>query len=322
MKMEQPKKNRNWVFTRNNYTDKMLKDLDAKIREEVEAEKIVYAIVGKEIGEKGTPHLQGYVSYKNAVVASRIQKLCPGSFHEHAKGNAYSNFKYCSKEGDFVEYGERPEPKGQGKRSDIDNIKELIKEPGVTRKDIFENCSSFQAYKFGEIGLKLYSEKRTWKPFVVWLFGETGTGKSRSVNEHFDDLWVSGQTLNGFFFDGYDREENCHFEDLRPHDMNFHFFLKVLQHGTLRVRTIGGSTQFLAKTIVISTNKHPEDWAVPDEDIEQLLRRIDVIARFLKDDIMMLKGSREQVPWVVHEAQRHGTKVAGNYILQPNEPTI
>lgn len=81
-----------WTFTLNNYN----------LEEEGDIRSIVprvcrYAIIGQEVGESNTPHLQGYVEFKN--------KLRPMSvfhnkrFHwEKAKGNKKQNIDYCSKE--------------------------------------------------------------------------------------------------------------------------------------------------------------------------------------------------------------------------------
>lgn len=64
--------------------------------------KNVQFIFGKEIGENGTKHIQGYVKFKNARSFKSMKKLLPRAHIEKAKGNIKQNFVYCSKENDFI----------------------------------------------------------------------------------------------------------------------------------------------------------------------------------------------------------------------------
>lgn len=65
--------------------------------------------MGKEVGEQGTPHLQGYIALKDAKKKFRplptfaVKRDDKNAMHfERAKGNRRQNYFYCSKEGDFV----------------------------------------------------------------------------------------------------------------------------------------------------------------------------------------------------------------------------
>ncbi len=84
-----------WCFTFNNYTEDELSSIVLQIKKDCKK-----AIVSREIGASGTPHLQGYLEF--------IKKTRPkGSFNnrihwEKAKGNASQNYTYCSKDGDIV----------------------------------------------------------------------------------------------------------------------------------------------------------------------------------------------------------------------------
>lgn len=99
------RKSRTWCFTINNYTD-----------EQYEAalnwDKAIYAIVGKEIAASGTPHLQGYWRFQNAIRMSTIKAAFPTAHLEISRGSAEQNITYCSKEGNFEERGERPSTTG------------------------------------------------------------------------------------------------------------------------------------------------------------------------------------------------------------------
>lgn len=65
-------------------------------------------IVGKEVGESGTPHLQGYAMFANPVRFSHLKSSWPRAHLERAKGNAKQNYVYCSKDGDFESHGFTP----------------------------------------------------------------------------------------------------------------------------------------------------------------------------------------------------------------------
>ena len=67
-------------------------------------------VLGKEVGENGTPHLQGYFEFDNSMklrisaAQNRIQLLGLEGYHlEIARGTAQQSITYCSKDGDFFE---------------------------------------------------------------------------------------------------------------------------------------------------------------------------------------------------------------------------
>ena len=106
-------KARNYIFVINNYTDQDLSDLEKVSK----CTWFRFMHFGKEVGEKGTPHLQGYIQLNKAVTLSWIKKhVHPTAHWERAKGSYFDNDKYNSKEHkDFIEYGTpKQAPKDQG----------------------------------------------------------------------------------------------------------------------------------------------------------------------------------------------------------------
>lgn len=67
-------------------------------------------IIGKEKGEKGTPHLQIYIHFKVRKRFSTLKKLCDRLHIEASRGNQMQNLVYCSKEGDYVTNAKIPRP--------------------------------------------------------------------------------------------------------------------------------------------------------------------------------------------------------------------
>lgn len=91
-------KHRAFTFTLNNYTEEEYKDILVRHRDTAE-----HWIIGKEVGSQGTPHLQGYVYFKNAKKWHQIINWFnnPRIHIEIARGNKKQNFNYCSKEGNY-----------------------------------------------------------------------------------------------------------------------------------------------------------------------------------------------------------------------------
>ncbi len=62
-----------------------------------------YLLYGREIGDEGTPHLQGYVQLKTKLRRTALAKRV-ACFWEVARGDVSSQ-DYCKKSKDFVELG-------------------------------------------------------------------------------------------------------------------------------------------------------------------------------------------------------------------------
>lgn len=89
-------RSRRWCFTLNNWSD----DEFEKLIDVLDQKKCTY-IVGKEVGTKGTPHLQGYIEFPNAVRFSTLKRFNERLHIEKARGSRDDNITYCSKEGDY-----------------------------------------------------------------------------------------------------------------------------------------------------------------------------------------------------------------------------
>ncbi|AXH74253.1 MAG: putative viral replication protein [Cressdnaviricota sp.] len=122
----------NWCFTTNNYNDQHI----LRLRSLYEDDNCNYIVFGKEVGEQGTPHLQGFCCFKKRKTFNQVKALIPDSHLSVAKGSAAQNKKYCSKEGDWTEYGDIPSC--QGKRTDLDELVATIKEGTRCKRVLYE----------------------------------------------------------------------------------------------------------------------------------------------------------------------------------------
>jgi len=131
---------------------------------------------------------------------------------------------------------------------------------------------------------------KTWKPWVCWLSGEAGTGKSRCASNLGESVF--NKSSGNKWFDGYEGQTVAVLDDFRKHWFPYDFLLKLLDHGECQVEVKGGMVQWRPKMVIITCHKHwrelfkykDEDGVHEREDILQLSRRIDYNADFPVDD--------------------------------------
>lgn len=103
---KKPKEVKKYCFTYNNYTveniDKLTNTLNA----------LGNWVFGYEVGEKGTPHLQGYLNLKGKKsLSSLINIIGIKEIHfEAVKGSEKQNIEYCTKEANYVSNFVPPPP--------------------------------------------------------------------------------------------------------------------------------------------------------------------------------------------------------------------
>lgn len=114
---------KNWCFTLNNYVE----DDVAALR--LATATTEYLVFGRETGESGTPHLQGYVIFPAAIrLPTAKNRLGIQRAHfEVTRGTPKQASDYCKKDGDFEEFGELPAAT-QGRRSDLESFYEWADE--------------------------------------------------------------------------------------------------------------------------------------------------------------------------------------------------
>lgn len=85
-----------WCFTWNNFPNRAKETMI-----EVFKKNNMEYIIGEEVGDSGTPHLQGYCEAASRMRWSELK--LPKEIHwEKRKGTRSQNVKYCSKEGKYV----------------------------------------------------------------------------------------------------------------------------------------------------------------------------------------------------------------------------
>jgi len=93
-----------WIMVLNNYTEEEIINIGS-----ICSKYCKYATIEKEIGDNGTPHLQGYFELKTKARPSSLFNNKRIHF-EKAKGSREQNDIYCSKDNNIIVSIGRPKP--------------------------------------------------------------------------------------------------------------------------------------------------------------------------------------------------------------------
>lgn len=237
-----------------------------------------YAVVADEWGEGGTPHHQGYVEFTNCVTLSTLKVLIPKGHYEGRRGTAQQASDYCKKDGNFVEEGTLSSL--PGRRTDIDAAIDAIRAGKRMREVAMEFPGIYVKYHKGLHRFKeMLAEPRSGPPEVQIYFGPTGSGKSRRAREWAGPDAYVWHPQQGSWFDSYENHNNVVFEEFRG-QIPFGMLLSLLDRYDCRVQTKGGTTEFNALRIAITSPVHPKFWYKTLEDgdrYDQLERRVSKI---------------------------------------------
>jgi len=185
-----------------------------------------------------------------------------------------SSRNYCMKMQDYFIKDKRD----QGARTDLKSVCDIVQTRGLAAA-VADYPEVYVKFHSGIEKLNAFYRgiPRDQKPYVVWIYGPTGTGKTRMVYEQEkSSLWMSGKNLQ--WWDGYDNQDAVLFDDFRGDFCTFHYLLRVLDRYPMRVEVKGSSREFNSKRIYITSCYPPtEIYNKSDEDVKQLIRRIDEI---------------------------------------------
>lgn len=288
-------KTRSMTWTLNNYTDDDI--------EHIKNGPFKFIVFQREIGATGTHHLQGFCQMGNPTGFNTWRKLVsPRAHFEASKGSARDNYEYCTKEEtrapgtEFFTRGDIPSP---GTRSDIEGLVAMAKDPTKRQRDLIDaNGEVFLKYFKGFDRIRAATAlPRDFPTDVFWFYGGTGTGKSRLAHQIAPDAYWKP---NDKWFDGYDphEHEDVIIDDFRASFAPFSFVLRLFDRYPMSVEVKGGTVNFRARRIYVTTSKHPsETWLAPGEEkLDQLLRRLKVVVEFLPGGLKRFeKGSAADI---------------------------
>lgn len=270
------KPSKSWVFTLNNYTP----EDEVLMNNWNTSEFVSRMTVTKEVGENGTPHFQGAVTFKVAKRMTALKKLHSRIHWEVAKASDAG--LYCLKDGSIVVVNS--DFRTQGTAKPFAKCVELIRNGELKRvRDEYPEEYCRHGRRFKEYQRDVIKPKDMERD-VYWFWGATGTGKTRkAVEEAGEDSWMSNGSLQ--WFDGYTGEANVIIDDIRPGDVKFNYLLKLLDRYRMKVPIKGDMVNWEAKRIWITAPQPPQVMFATqanstDDSVEQLLRRIKEVKKF------------------------------------------
>jgi len=233
-----------------------------------------------EVGESGTPHLHACIALSRKMSTKALSRILPSSDLRPMR-RWDKALEYVAKDGFYVESGIEP---SSGLRVDLSRATSAALAGVRTLPFVLSSNPNLQAFTMYNKVKALLPPPSRPDVTVVWLWGDTGTGKSYWVDQlsrQLGQLPYGHCDERGKFFDGYVDQSWALFDDINPR-FSRKILLKVCDRYRLRVEVKGSSTAFAANVIFLTSDRHPSDWigegdrdehySIPD--VDQLCRRV------------------------------------------------
>lgn len=267
-------KSTRWCFTLNNY--------DASDEAAFQALLPLYLVYGREIGDSGTPHLQGFITFKQQQRLSALKKISPRSHWEIAKGTSLQASDYCKKDGDYYESGTPPT---QGKRTDLENACALISTGCSLKRVAEEHPVVYVKYARGLRDLQLTLNVSYDHPCCrgIWLYGPPGSGKSYIARKFSDDIYLKAQNK---WWDGYNNQSVVLLDDLDTPTLGH--YLKIWSDKYSCTGETKGGTVNLQHQLFIVTSNYSPITLFPEDTVmtEAISRRFKLIKKEDRNSIV------------------------------------
>lgn len=271
-----------WCFTFNNYDSREEEELYARLREACS-----YFVVGREVGANGTRHLQGYLRCKARYSFERVKLECLNSkcHVEKARGAASVNRRYCTKDGDFTEFGECPGLKATKSRDDLAReFSSSFREDGL---------AGIQRFSDANPGVWLFSGHNLLRNYlglcqpidrpdisVAWYWGRPGVGKSRRAHEELCGAYIKEPRTK--WWNGYLLQREVIIDDFGPGGIDLNHLLRWFDRYKCLVESKGGMMPLYAVKFIVTSNFEPSECfkdkdGVSHPQMDALYRRMSVI---------------------------------------------
>lgn len=214
---------------------------------------------------------------------SSLRKVFGNAHFTLARGTPLENFNYCSKDGDYVEFGELPSA-AQGKRNDLAMARDAILEGKTDLQFIMDNNlitpwgRNLRTIDRMRRVLQPPTERNDTK--VSLIYGRPGTGKSSFARDVFPNAYWKDNTRWWNFYEGQDTVIWDEFGgwSCAPSDYN-----RIFDKYKHQVELKGDVVPLRATNLVIISNFLPGQWWNINKvtvDLDSVTRRISVIYHF------------------------------------------
>lgn len=265
---------RNFCFTLNNYTEgevTEIKNWDVK-----------YLVFGKEVGDSGTPHLQGYVCFVNAKSLTSLKKLSRSAHWEISRGTPREASDYCKKDEDFFEKGDLPLSQIEKGVSEQIRWREIIQLSEVGDWDVLKEKYPVE-YGTKLKNLEHINKKRKRDLSTIdgdmeheWIYGPTGCGKSRSARDRFPDAYVKDPT--SMWWDGYNGQETVIIDDFDKFQVKQGGDMKRwLDRYAFQAQYKGGMETIRPRRIIVTSQYAPCEIWDDEKTVDAISRRVLIV---------------------------------------------
>lgn len=256
-------KSRSWFLTLNNPTEDDINELELDD----------WRYLTYQIEQVSTQHYHALVYYENARSWKSMKDKYPKCKILLPKRFEWVK-RYVTKEESRVcgpwEYGVPPEP---GRRTDLESLGHRILDGDSPLDIAVDNPGHYIRYFRGlqELSNVLLKD-RTEPPKVIWLWGKSGTGKTREATESNPSFYMKDGSM---WWDGYKQQQVIVIDDFDG-AWPFRDFLRLLDRYPYQGQVKGGYVKINSPLIYITCEFHPSEfWS--DNMLKQVTRRISEI---------------------------------------------
>lgn len=238
----------------------------------------IYCIQGQEVGDDGTPHVQGYIVMKTKKRLGAMKKIMPRAHLEVMRGTSQEASDYCKKEGDYIECGTLPvtaaEAGGQASKERFARNIALARSGRMDELMEIDPASLVQHYHSYKRIVQDYPQKPNHLDAVcgIWIWGATGVGKSRKARDDYPDS-LYDKPCNKWW-DGYRGEDTILIDDFDlGHKVLGHHLKRWADRYSFPAEQKGTTLQIRPKRIVVTSNYSIESIFFEDDVLQEAIKR-------------------------------------------------
>jgi len=242
-----------------------------------------YMVIGLEVGEQGTQHLQGYVCFAARTDFDMLHNWNERVHWEEKRGTVRQAADYCKKDGDYWEDGEIPEEQGANgaavrKQQFIDAFL-LAKENKVEEVD-----PEIQLKYLGSLNKiadrELKQPNQLEGTCGIWVHGPPGSGKTRWVHDEYGSIdGTLYLKLANKWWDHYKGEPNVLLDDIDPSHCKYltHHLKQWMDRYRFKAEYKGGARNLRPESFIVTSNYSIDECFEDPRDREAIRRRCDVV---------------------------------------------